>query len=101
MRTRIGYCVRVWVDPGSETPMSGELRHAVSGPAADIERTATPGITGCERVPRQVFRPEIVIYFAGNDALAGEFNHKSISPESAPDIASAVILEFTSTRHGM
>ncbi len=51
-----------------------------------------------ESVAREVFRPEILIDLAGDDALAGEFGHSAGAPEST--FAWTPSLELTSTRQG-
>ncbi len=84
------------IDTGSEPSAASEFSYPVSRSATDIEHAAASGIARRKGVTSQVLRPKIVVDLAGNHAFAREFDHRS----SAPDIASAAILELTSTRQG-
>src|SRR5262249_4709432 len=51
-----------------------KFRRTVACPAARIEHRLTVGVWPRERIAREVFAPQIVVYLSGNDTLAGELN---------------------------
>ena len=90
----IGDRFRRKIDAHGGGGYSCEIRGSVAGAAAQVEDAAPLRKARRQRIASDMFRPQIVIHLAGNDALAREFAHgvTTLLPASLPTLV------FTLTR---